>query len=181
MIASENKRLGNLVEKVLQTSLLEKGKLNLQMAEYPINDLVSDAIKSFEIQFKQKGGELQLKRLDDVNWRVDKIHFTNVIINLMDNALKYSTDNPITKVELVKTVKGFNITITDNGIGITKDNQKRIFDKLFRVSTGDVHDVKGFGLGLDYVNKIVEMHGGKVQVRSEINKGSTFIIIFKDE
>lgn len=181
MIASENKRLGNLVEKVLQTSLLEKGKLNLQKANYPIQDLVVDAVNSFKIQFEQRAGELQLKRLDHVNWEVDKIHFTNVLINLMDNALKYSTDNPITKVELVKTAKGFNLNITDNGIGITKDNQKRIFDKLFRVSTGDVHDVKGFGLGLDYVNKIVEMHGGKVQVKSEINKGSTFIIIFKDE
>lgn len=181
MIASENKRLGNLVEKVLQTSLLEKGKLNLQKANYPIQDLIVDAVNSFKIQFEQRGGELQLKRLDHVNWEVDKIHFTNVLINLMDNALKYSTDNPITKVELIQTVKGFNISITDNGIGITKDNQKRIFDKLFRVSTGDVHDVKGFGLGLDYVNKIVEMHGGKVQVKSEINKGSTFIIIFKDE
>jgi len=181
MIASENKRLGNLVEKVLQTSLLEKGKLNLQMAEYPIHDLVEDAIKSFKIQFQQRGGELQLNRLDHVNWNVDKMHFTNVIINLMDNALKYSTDNPITKVELVKTLKGFSISIIDNGIGITKENQKRIFDKLFRVSTGDVHDVKGFGLGLDYVNRIVEMHGGKVQVKSEISKGSTFKIIFKDE
>jgi len=181
MIASENKRLGNLVEKVLQTSLLEKGKLNLQMAEYPIHDLVEDAIKSFKIQSQQRGGELQLKRLDLINWNVDKMHFTNVIINLMDNALKYSTDNPITKVELVKTLKGFSISIIDNGIGITKENQKRIFDKLFRVSTGDVHDVKGFGLGLDYVNRIVEMHGGKVQVKSEISKGSTFKIIFKDE
>lgn len=181
MIASENKRLGNLVEKVLQTSLLEKGKLSLQKANYPIQDLITDAVNSFKIQFQQKGGELQLNRLDHVNWDVDKIHFTNVLINLMDNALKYSTDNPITKVELVKTVRGFTISITDNGIGITKDNQKQIFDKLFRVSTGDVHDVKGFGLGLDYVNKIVVMHGGKVQVKSEINKGSTFIIIFKDE
>ncbi len=181
MISSENKRLGNLVEKVLQTSLLEKGKLSLQKANYPIQDLITDAVNSFKIQFQQKGGELQLNRLDDVNWEVDKIHFTNVLINLMDNALKYSTDNPITKVELIKTAKGFNITITDNGIGITKDNQKRIFDKLFRVSTGDVHDVKGFGLGLDYVHKIVDMHDGSVQVKSEINKGSTFIIIFKDE
>jgi len=181
MIASENKRLGNLVEKVLQTSLLEKGKLNLQITNYPIHDLLEDAVKSFKIQFQQRGGELQLKRLDNVNWNVDKMHFTNVLINLMDNALKYSTDNPITKVELVKTAKGFSVSISDNGIGISKDNQKRIFDKLFRVPTGDVHDVKGFGLGLDYVNRIIDMHGGTVEVKSEINKGSTFKIIFKDE
>jgi len=181
MIASENKRLGNLVEKVLQTSLLEKGKLNLQKAEYPIHDLVKDAVKSFEIQFQQKGGGLQLKRLDSVKWKVDKIHFSNVLFNLMDNALKYSTTNPITKVELVKETKGFSISITDNGIGISKENQKRIFDKLYRVSTGDVHDVKGFGLGLDYVSSIVEMHGGIIRVKSEIDKGTTFKITFKDE
>lgn len=181
MISSENKRLGNLVEKVLQTSLLEKGKLNLQKTTYAINDIVKDTVKAFEIQFQQKGGELQLKRLDDVNWSVDKIHFSNVLFNLMDNALKYSTDNPITKVELVKESTGFSIIISDNGIGIKKEDQKRIFDKLYRVSTGDVHDVKGFGLGLDYVNRIVEMHGGKIHVKSEMGKGSIFKITFKDE
>lgn len=181
MIASENKRLGNLVEKVLQTSLLEKGKLNLQKSNYAIHDLVSEAVKSFEIQFQQKGGELQLKRLDSVDWSVDKIHFSNVLFNLMDNALKYSTNIPVTKIELIKEAHGFSVSITDNGIGISKENQKRIFDKLYRVSTGDVHDVKGFGLGLDYVSRIIEMHGGIIRVKSEINKGSTFKITFKDE
>ena len=181
MISSENKRLGNLVEKVLQTSLLEKGKLNLQKSNYDIDQLVKDAVKSFEIQFQQKGGELQLKRLDKVNWEVDKIHFSNVLFNLMDNALKYSTNNPVTKVELIKESNGFSILIADNGIGISKEDQKRIFDKLFRVSTGDVHDVKGFGLGLDYVSRIVNMHGGTIQVKSEISKGSTFKITFKNE
>jgi len=181
MIASENKRLGNLVEKVLQTSLLERGKLNLQMSNYNIDELVTSVIKSFEIQFKQRGGELQLKRLDNVIHEVDKIHFSNVLFNLMDNALKYSKDIPITKVELIKENKGFSILIIDNGIGIKKEDQKRIFDKLYRVSTGDVHDVKGFGLGLDYVKKIIDMHNGKLTVKSELNKGSTFKITIKNE
>jgi two-component system phosphate regulon sensor histidine kinase PhoR len=181
MIASENKRLGNLVEKVLQTSLLEKGKLNLQKANYQINELVEEVVKSFEIQFQQKGGELQLKRLDDVNWSVDKIHFSNVLFNLMDNALKYSINLPIAKIELIKESKGFSLSITDSGIGIKKEDQKRIFNKLYRVSTGDVHDVKGFGLGLDYVSKIVDMHGGRITVKSELGKGATFKITFKNE
>jgi two-component system phosphate regulon sensor histidine kinase PhoR len=142
---------------------------------------VKDAVQSFEIQFQQRGGELQLKRLDDVNWSVDKLHFSNVLFNLMDNALKYSTDNPITKVELINESNGFSVVICDNGIGIKKEDQKRIFDKLYRVSTGDVHDVKGFGLGLDYVNRVVDMHGGKICVKSEMGKGSTFKITFKDE
>jgi two-component system phosphate regulon sensor histidine kinase PhoR len=181
MISSENKRLGTLVEKVLQTSLLEKGKLNLQLAQYAINDLVKDAVESFKIQFEQKGGELQLNRLDDVNWDVDKMHFSNVLFNLMDNALKYSKENPITKIELIKEGKGFSVVISDNGIGIKKEDQKRIFNKLFRVLTGDVHDVKGFGLGLDYVNKIIQMHGGTIQVKSELGTGSTFKITFNHE
>lgn len=181
MISSENKRLGNLVEKVLQTSLLEKGKLNLQRTTYSINDVVKDVVKSFEIQFQQRAGELQLNRLDDVNWSVDKLHFSNVLFNLMDNALKYSTDNPITKVELVKEIDGFSVIISDNGIGIKKEDQKRIFDKLYRVSTGDVHNVKGFGLGLDYVNRVIKMHGGKIHVKSEMGVGSIFKITFKDE
>lgn len=181
MISSENKRLGKLVEKVLQTSLLEKGKLNLQKSTYAVHDMVKEAVESFEIQFQQRGGELQLNRLDDVIWSVDKLHFSNVLFNLMDNALKYSTENPITKVELINESNGFSVMIADNGIGIKKEDQKRIFDKLYRVSTGDVHDVKGFGLGLDYVSRIVDMHGGKIHVKSEMGKGSTFKITFKDE
>jgi two-component system phosphate regulon sensor histidine kinase PhoR len=143
--------------------------------------MVQEAVESFKIQFEQKGGQLQLNRLDDVVWEVDKMHFSNVLFNLMDNALKYSKDNPITKVELSKENKGFSVTITDNGIGIKKEDQKRIFNKLYRVSTGDVHDVKGFGLGLDYVNKIIQMHGGIIQVKSELGRGSIFKITFKHE
>lgn len=181
MISAENKRLGTLVEKVLQTSLLEKGKLNLQKTDQEIHELVKNSVKSFQIQFKQRGGELEISRLDEVICGVDKLHFSNVLFNLMDNALKYTKSTPYSKIELIKLNNGFSFSITDNGIGIKKEEQKRIFDKLYRVSTGDVHNVKGFGLGLDYVKNIIEKHSGEIQIKSEINKGSTFKIIIKDE
>ena len=100
---------------------------------------------------------------------------------MLDNALKYSIDIPVARVELVSESRGFSVVISDDGIGIKKEDQKRIFDKLYRISTGDVHDVKGFGLGLDYVNKIIKMHGGKISVKSELGKGSTFKITFRNE
>lgn len=181
MISSENKRLGLLVEKVLQTSLLEKGKLSLNKSIYKIDELVNDAVNSFRIQFQQKGGDLRILQLDKVEWEVDKIHFSNVLYNLMDNALKYSKEKPVCTVELIKEKDGFTFLISDNGIGIKKEEQKLIFDKLYRVSTGDVHNVKGFGLGLDYVKRIVHMHGGDISVKSEHNIGTTFKIRFKNE
>ncbi len=181
MISSENKRLGLLVEKVLQTSLLEKGKLSLNKSVYQIDELVKDAVNSFRIQFQQRGGDLRIIQLDKVEWEVDKIHFSNVLYNLMDNALKYSKEKPVCTVELIKEKNGFTFLITDNGIGIKKEEQKLIFDKLYRVSTGDVHNVKGFGLGLDYVKRIVEMHGGIISLKSEYKVGTTFKIRLKNE
>jgi two-component system phosphate regulon sensor histidine kinase PhoR len=181
MISSENKRLGLLVEKVLQTSLLEKGKLSLNESVYQIDELIKDAVNSFRIQFQQRGGDLRILQLDKVEWEVDKIHFSNILYNLMDNALKYSKEKPVCSVELIKEKDGFTFLISDNGIGIKKEEQKLIFDKLYRVSTGDVHNVKGFGLGLDYVKRIVEMHGGSISVKSEFNIGTTFKIKFKNE
>ena len=181
MISDENRRLGKLVEKVLQTSLLEKGNLKIQKEIQPIHDIVREAIKAFRIQFQRQGGSIEEGTIDEVFLAVDKIHFSNVIINLLDNALKYSPSKPAARIDLVKTSTGLCLKITDNGIGIKKEDQKRIFDKLFRVSTGDRHDVKGFGLGLDYVKSIITLHGGQVSVKSEFGKGSTFKIELKDE
>lgn len=181
MIQTENKRLATLVEKVLQSSLLEKGEMKLNKQMLKINRIVEDVVSSFKIQFEQKGGRLEILQLDEVEYMVDKIHFTNVFYNLMDNALKYSKETPVTKIQLNKTDSGFEFIIKDNGIGIKKEDQKRIFDKLYRVSTGDVHDVKGFGLGLDYVKRVVEAHNGSISVNSEINQGSTFILKFNYE
>ncbi|MFK8038218.1 MAG: sensor histidine kinase [Crocinitomicaceae bacterium] len=181
MISDENRRLGKLVEKVLQTSLLEKGNLKIQKDIHPIHEIVKDAIKAFKIQFQRQGGRIDEGILDEVFLPVDRVHFSNVIINLLDNALKYSNDEPIAQIDLVKTTSGMCLKIADNGIGIKKEDQKRIFDKLYRVSTGDIHNVKGFGLGLDYVKSIINLHGGNVSVKSELGKGSTFKIELKDE
>lgn len=181
MISAENKRLGKLVEKVLQTSLLEKGSLKIQKEVHPIHNIVKDAIKAFRIQFQRQGGRIDEGIIDEVFLAVDKVHFSNVIINLLDNALKYSTDEPNAQIDLVKTTSGMCLKIKDNGIGIKKEDQKRIFDKLYRVSTGDIHNVKGFGLGLDYVKSIINLHGGTVNVKSEFGKGSIFKIELKDE
>jgi two-component system phosphate regulon sensor histidine kinase PhoR len=107
---------------------------------------------------------------------LDRIHFGNVIYNLLDNALKYCDVAPIVNIRLVKSANGFQLFVKDNGIGIKKDEQKRIFEKLYRVPTGDIHNVKGFGLGLNYVDSIVKLHGGEISVESAANKGSTFKI-----
>lgn len=181
MISDENRRLGKLVEKVLQTSLLEKGSLKLQKEVHPIHDIVREAIKAFKIQFHRQGGSIEEGTIEEVFMEVDKVHFSNVIINLLDNALKYSPKQPVARIDLVQTTSGMCLKLADNGIGIRKEDQKRIFDKLYRVSTGDIHNVKGFGLGLDYVKSIINLHGGTVTVKSEFGKGSTFKIELKDE
>jgi len=181
MISAENKRLGKLVEKVLQTSLIEKGSLKIQKELFAVHDIVREAIKAFRIQFQRQGGNIEEGIIDEIFMSVDKVHFSNVIINLLDNALKYSPNQPMAKIQLTKTTVGMCLRISDNGIGIKKEDQKRIFDKLYRVSTGDIHNVKGFGLGLDYVKSIINLHGGQVSVKSEFGNGSTFKIELKDE
>jgi signal transduction histidine kinase len=124
-----------------------------------------------------QGGQI-IERLHSANPKVmaDKIHLTNVIFNLVDNALKYTKEVPIIKIGTEGTAEGVIISVEDNGIGITKEHQKKVFDKLFRVPTGNVHDVKGFGLGLSYVKAIMDKHGGWVKVKSELKKGSRFEI-----
>lgn len=179
MISQENKRLEKLVENVLETALLEKGKLKLNLQETNIGELIKDVVDAFQIRFKDRGGKIIINRMDAVVWDVDRIHFGNIIYNLLDNSLKYCDTSPIVEVNLMKKDDGFFVEVADNGIGIKKEDQKRIFDKLFRVSTGDVHNVKGFGLGLSYVNSIVNLHKGIIDLKSALGKGSTFKIIIE--
>src|SRR5690606_3366383 len=148
MIDQENKRLGKLVENVLQTALIDKGKLKLNLESCEIDKLLKQVVDSFQIRYKDKGGEIKIIKADSFSWRVDKIHFVNVIYNLLDNSLKYCEEKPHVELSLEKTNRGFTIEVKDNGIGIKKEDQKRIFEKLYRVPTGDIHNVKGFGLGL---------------------------------
>lgn len=176
MIDQENKRLGTLVENVLQTALIDKGKLKLNLQELSIEGLVRQIVNTFQIRFKNKLGRIELKKMDAVNWKVDKVHFGNVIYNLLDNALKYCDEAPFAEVSLVSKSTGFELSVSDNGIGVSKENQKKIFEKLYRVPTGDVHNVKGFGLGLSYASAIVELHNGTIELESQEGVGSTFKI-----
>lgn len=176
MIDQENKRLGTLVENVLQTALIDKGKLNLNLQEISIENLVREIVNTFQIRFQNKNGKIVLKKIDPIIWSVDKVHFGNVLYNLLDNALKYCDEAPLAEVSLLQNNNGFELIVNDNGIGISKENQKRIFEKLYRVPTGDVHNVKGFGLGLSYANAIVELHNGRIEIESQEGVGSTFKI-----
>lgn len=176
MIDKENKRLGKLVENVLQTALIDKGKLKLNLESIDISILLKQVVESFQIRYHDKGGEIIVEKADSLMWDVDRMHFANVIYNLLDNSLKYCEQQPIVHVRLEKIKNGFKLEVADNGIGIKKEDQKRIFEKLYRVPTGDVHNVKGFGLGLSYVVSVVKLHHGSIAIKSALGKGSTFSI-----
>jgi two-component system phosphate regulon sensor histidine kinase PhoR len=177
VIVDETKRLSFHIEKVLQMSTFERGNGNLKLTETDVNELLNMILDNFWIKVQAKHGQLRKEiNATDPFVLVDETHFTNVLYNLMDNAVKYTPSN------LVLTVKTWNekgnlcISIQDNGVGIKKEYQKRIFDKFFRVPTGNVHNVKGFGLGLAYVKQIVDAHHGTIKVESEVNIGTKFII-----
>ena len=142
-----------------------------------VHELIKQAINKIKLQVEKKGGIVYTDlQADNVKLKADRLHLTNVIINLLENAKKYSVENPEILVSTSEKYNGLNIEIQDNGIGISKANQKKIFDKLYRVPTGNVHNFKGFGLGLSYVKAIVEKHNGNIQLTSELKKGTTFEI-----
>lgn len=179
IIYKENKRLENQVERVLNVAKLDREKLTLKKESCSIHDLILEAKESFDINQTDKGGEIEL--LLDAQREtlmVDEVHITNVIYNLLDNAVKYCNTVPHIDVRTWDDGQFFYLTITDNGIGIKREDLKMIFDKFYRVPTGNLHDVKGFGLGLYYVKLIVEEHGGTIQVKSQLGKGTTFSLKF---
>jgi two-component system phosphate regulon sensor histidine kinase PhoR len=181
VINEENKRLGALVENVLRTAILDKGELKLSISDVDLHQVIEQAIGNIQLQVEQKHGALSTSLLaQHPIIAVDKVHFTNVIYNLVDNALKYSNENPKIMISTHNTPGGIIISIKDNGIGISGENQKKIFDKLFRVPTGNIHNVKGFGLGLSYVKAIVEKHGGTISVESALGEGTEFAIFLPD-
>lgn len=178
-ISEENNRLGVLVENALTTSVIDKGELSLKPVEINVQSELKQAIKNSQLTANKKGGKIDLQVPDkEVFLQADKLHFTNVIYNLIDNAVKYSGKTPEVTVVLTETAKTVKLKIKDKGIGISKENQKKIFDKLYRVPTGNVHNVRGYGLGLSYVKAIVAKHGGKILLNSTPGKGSTFTLIF---
>ena len=177
VIDEENTRLGSMAEKILQTAIIDKGTLQLKPEVIDMHKVITNAIGKIKMQIEQKNGTIKtdLQATNPVI-RADRFHMTNVVFNLLDNANKYSLNEPHILVKDFNKSNGFQLEITDNGIGISKSNQQKIFDKLYRVPTGDIHDVKGFGLGLSYVKAIIDKHNGTIDIRSELNKGSTFII-----
>lgn len=177
MIRDENKRLGVLVENVLRSAVLDRQDMELSYEEIDLNEVIEIAIRNIELQIHNKGGSIEFKKSAVLNTiQGDRIHLTNVVYNLLDNAIKYSNVNPKVRVTTSKNNSVVMMSVSDNGIGIKKDQQDKIFDKLYRVPTGDVHDIKGFGLGLSYVRAIIEKHLGIVSVKSELGKGSTFTV-----
>lgn len=175
IISQENKRLGVLAEKILQTAILEKGQLSLRKDLMDVHEVIADVIRKISIQIEIRDGSITFSpKATDSLIIADKMHITNVINNLLDNANKYTPKKPLIAVITENVNQGILISIVDNGQGISKANQKKVFDKLYRVPTGDLHDVKGFGLGLSYVKFIVDKHHGEVSIESEPAKGSTF-------
>ncbi|MES2800303.1 MAG: HAMP domain-containing sensor histidine kinase [Bacteroidota bacterium] len=177
IIYKENKRLEQQVERVLNIAKLDKEHLVLSKEEINLHELLEEARENFEINQMENGGEIQLSLIASDGIIVgDPVHITNVIYNLLDNAVKYCEKEPSIFIKTEDDRKGITIEITDNGIGIKKEDQKMIFDKFYRVPTGNLHNVKGFGLGLYYVKLVIEAHGGKIDISSSINKGTTFKI-----
>jgi len=178
-IADETKRMEFLIDKVLQMSLMDDGHSIMKIKELDANDLLLKVAQIFDIQVGKCGGtlELELEAMDSTIY-VDEMHFTNVLFNLMENAVKYRrTDVPLKLIARTENVNDrICISIQDNGLGIKKENLKKVFERFYRVHTGNIHDVKGFGLGLAYVKKIVEELNGTIKVDSELNIGTKFTI-----
>ncbi|MBX7226955.1 MAG: HAMP domain-containing histidine kinase [Chitinophagales bacterium] len=177
IIFEENKRLGNHVEKVLQIARLEKGEIQLNKTPVDVHQLITGLLNNFQLQVEENEGELLTDFQCKEPWiNVDEMHFSNVISNLLDNAVKYNDKKPVIKVSTSDEKDGILFEISDNGIGLSKDDQKRVFEKFYRVQKGNLHDTKGFGLGLSYVKTIVDKHGGSIFVVSKPKEGSIFKI-----
>lgn len=174
----ELSRLSILVDKVLNTALFEKSDVALKQETIDLKTLIDGVISSMKLQFQNKKAIINFKVLgEQFLVKGDKIHLTSVIYNLMDNALKYSPDQPIINISLANENNQIDLKIRDNGLGISEEYQAKIFDKFFRVPTGNAHNIKGHGLGLNYVKKVVEKHGGNIQVFSKLEEGTTFQIV----
>jgi two-component system phosphate regulon sensor histidine kinase PhoR len=177
IIKEQSRQLSYLVEKVLQTSVFERQSIVLKKAEVSLHSIIKEADDLMTLQLRNRRATLitELKATDDIIC-TDKSYFVNVITNLLDNALKYSREAPKIVVGTRNEYGKILCYVSDNGIGISPENRERIFDQFFRVNTGDIHDIKGFGLGLSYVKKIVDLTDGTISVESEENIGTTFYI-----
>jgi two-component system phosphate regulon sensor histidine kinase PhoR len=179
MIKDENKRMNKQVEKILQAARIEKQDIKLTLQKLYAHDIIHKVADNLALQIQERNGTLTLK-LNAPNQIIeaDDVHFSNIIFNLLDNAIKYSKDQPVIEVETQKAGDMLAIKVKDNGIGMNKETQSRVFEKFYRAHTGNLHNVKGFGLGLSYVKAMVEAHGGRAKVESTPGKGSAFTVFF---
>jgi two-component system phosphate regulon sensor histidine kinase PhoR len=179
IIKEENKRMHRQVETILQSALLDQRDIKLNLKEVDVHELIRTGVQNLELQLKTRGGRVELQL--DARQHVlcaDEVHFSNMISNLLDNALKYSREKPLIRIETSNHRKSIVICVSDNGIGMSRETLARIFEKFYRAHTGNLHNVKGFGLGLAYVKAIADAHQGKIRVESAPGKGSRFELEF---
>lgn len=177
IIKEENKRMNSQVENVLQMSLIDKRDFRFLIQETDIHDIIRRAVNNIGLQIEKREGNIEtVLNAEQSMVLTDEHHFMNVLNNLLDNANKYSVEQPIIKIITENTPSGILIIVEDHGIGISKEEQFRIFDKFYRVHTGNIHNIKGFGLGLSYVKAVIQALGGKISLKSEVGKGSSFMI-----
>jgi two-component system phosphate regulon sensor histidine kinase PhoR len=175
MIKKENSRMNRQVEDILTIARLDKKEFEFRWEQVDVHDLISDAVNGISIQVEKREGKIELN-FDAKNPVVttDKIHGTNIFYNLIDNAIKYSVNPPEIKITTTDKKNGVQVCVEDKGIGMTKAVQNRIFERFYRQTSGNVHNVKGFGLGLNYVKAVLEANHGTISVHSEPGKGSRF-------
>ncbi len=177
IIKQENKRMNKQVEKVLQMAVIDKQEFSLKLTDINLHDVINNAVSNISLQVEKKSGSVQaVLKATKPMIQGDLTHITNIIHNLMDNANKYSPDEPEITVHTRDVSNGVEVVVEDKGMGMTKEAKKHIFDKFYRVHTGNRHDVKGFGLGLSYVKAMISAHNGQIDVKSELGEGSKFII-----
>jgi two-component system phosphate regulon sensor histidine kinase PhoR len=177
IIKEENKRMNKHVETILQAALLDKQELKLDMKKVHANELIKNALNNYQLQIKDRDGKVEIK-LEAQNDEIiaDETHFTNLLSNLIDNAIKYSKEDLVLRIATANNGKYLRIKIQDNGIGMNKETVKRVFEKFYRAHTGNVHNVKGFGLGMSYVKTVIDVHKGRIKVDSTPGKGSCFTV-----
>ncbi|HHH49667.1 MAG TPA: HAMP domain-containing histidine kinase [Saprospiraceae bacterium] len=181
IIDKQNEQLKVHINRVLELASLEDDKHHLQKEPTDINQLIQTVVKDYRLKLATKNGQIHFyKNGSSPQVLLDKTHFRNVLQNLIENAIKYSTSSPQISIETCQSKNTFTIKVKDNGIGIAEEHQQNIFDKFYRIPTGDLHQVKGFGLGLSYVKQIVEAHNGTIHLQSKKGEGSSFVISLKD-
>ena len=179
IIKEENRRMNKQVEKILQSAQLEREEIKLQLRKLDVNMVIQKVAENVALQMQEVGATLTttLNASNSIIY-ADEVHFSNIIFNLIDNAIKYSKENPSIQIETNNMGQSLQLKIIDNGIGMSKETTNHIFEKFYRAHTGNLHDVKGFGLGLTYVKKIVDAHGGKINVDSALGEGTIFTLTF---